>query len=129
GQPVYNKDGDPNSGLNYEATRAASDRVYQAFAKAAEEKGIKLIADGVFNHVGDDSIYFDRYEKYPEIGAYEYWKKVWDKVNTGKSQEKAEKEVIKEYESIKNPLTGKNYSYPEDFGFTTWFKIENQWLI
>ena len=129
GEPVYNKNGDPTSGLNYEATRAASDRVYQAFAKAAEANGIKLIADGVFNHVGDDSIYFDRYEKYPEIGAYEYWRKVWDKVNTGMSQEKAEKAVIKEFESLKNPLTGKNYSYPEDFKFTTWFKVENQWVI
>ena len=129
GQPVYNKEGDSTSGLNYEATRAASDRIYQAFAKAAEDSGIKLIADGVFNHVGDDSIYFDRYEKYPEIGAYEYWRKVWDKVNTGKSQEKAEKEVIKEFEGKKNPLTGKNYSYPEDFEFTTWFKVENEWVI
>ncbi|MDB1962649.1 Ig-like domain-containing protein [Clostridium tertium] len=129
GQPVYNKEGDPTSGLNYEATRASSDRVYQAFAKAAEDNGIKLIADGVFNHVGDDSIYFDRYEKYPEIGAYEYWRKVWDKVNTGKSQEKAEKEVIKEFENTKNPLTDKNYSYPEDFKFTTWFKVENEWVI
>ena len=129
GEPVYNKKGDPTSGLNYEETRAASDRVYQAFAKAAEANGIKLIADGVFNHVGDDSIYFDRYEKYPEIGAYEYWRKVWDKVNTGKTQEEAEKEVIKEFEGMKNPLTGKNYSYPEDFKFTNWFKIENKWVV
>ena len=129
GEPVYNKKDDPTSGLNYEATRAASDRVYQAFAKSAEANGIKLIADGVFNHVGDDSIYFDRYEKYPEIGAYEYWRKVWDKVNDGKSQEKAESEVIKEFEGMKNPLTGKNYSYPEDFEYTTWFKVENEWVI
>lgn len=129
GQPIYNKSGNPNSGLNYEATRAASDRIYQAFANAAENVGIKLIADGVFNHVGDDSIYFDRYEKYPEIGAYEYWKRVWDKVNKGKTQEVAEKEVIKEYENKTNPLTGKKYSYPEDFKFTTWFNIENKWVV
>ena len=129
GQPIYNKVGDATSGLNYEATRAASDRIYQAFAKAAEEKGIKLIADGVFNHVGDDSIYFDRYEKYPEIGAYEYWRKVYDKVNAGKSQDEAEKEVIKEFENLKNPVTGKNYSYPEDFEFTNWFKVENEWIV
>ena len=129
GEPIYNKDGDPTSGLNYEKTRAASDRVYQAFANAADEVGINLIADGVFNHVGDDSIYFDRYEKYPEIGAYEYWKRVWDKVNDGKTQKDAEKEVIKEYESQINPLTGKKYSYPEDFNYTTWFKVENKWVV
>ena len=40
-----------------------------------------LILDGVFNHVGDDSIYFDRYGKYPWVGAYEYWSRVYDKVN------------------------------------------------
>lgn len=129
GEPVYNKEGDATSGLNYEKTRAKSDRIYQAFANAAEELGIKLIADGVFNHVGDDSIYFDRYEKYPEIGAYEYWKRVYDKVNGGKAQEIAEKEVIKEYESKINPLTNKKYSYPEDFKFTTWFKVENKWVV
>ncbi|GAA0761956.1 Ig-like domain-containing protein [Clostridium sartagoforme] len=129
GKPVYNLAGDSTSGLNYEATRAASDRIYQAFAKASEETGIKLIADGVFNHVGDDSIYFDRYEKYPEIGAYEYWRKVYDKVNAGKSQDEAEKEVIKEFENLKNPVTGKNYSYPEDFEFTNWFKVENEWIV
>lgn len=129
GEPVYNKEGDATSGLNYEKTRAKSDRIYQAFAKAADELGIKLIADGVFNHVGDDSIYFDRYEKYPEIGAYEYWKRVYDKVNDVKTQEVAEKEVIKEYESKINPLTNKKYSYPEDFKFTTWFKVENKWVV
>ena len=126
GEVIYNEEGDPTSGINYTATRAASDRVYQAFAKAARERNIRIIADGVFNHVGDDSIYFDRYEKYPEIGAYEYWKRVWDKVNQeGMSQEKAEKEVIKYYQSLKNPLTGKNYSYPEDFAFVNWFTVEN----
>ena len=126
GQPVYNKLGDPTSGLDYEATRAASDRVYIAFAKAARTKGIKLIADGVFNHVGDDSIYFDRYEKYPEIGAYEYWKKVWDKVNEGKSQTDAEKEVREYFTNETNSVTGKNYKYPEDFEFTTWFTVKNE---
>ncbi|MBU3132609.1 Ig-like domain-containing protein [Clostridium gasigenes] len=126
GQPVYNKAGDATSGLNYEKTRAASDRIYQAFTKASDKKGIKLIADGVFNHVGDDSIYFDRYEKYPEIGAYEYWKRVWDKVNDGMLQDKAEKEVRDYFTSLNNPVTGKKYSYPQDFEFTTWFKVENQ---
>lgn len=36
----------------------------------AEQKGIKIILDGVFNHTGDDSLYFDRYGKYGNIGAY-----------------------------------------------------------
>ena len=35
----------------------------------ASEKGIGVILDGVFNHVGDDSLYFDRYGKYGGSGA------------------------------------------------------------
>lgn len=38
---------------------------------AAGEKGIRVILDGVFNHTSSDSIYFDRYSRYPTVGAYE----------------------------------------------------------
>ena len=30
-----------------------------------------LILDGVFNHTSSDSIYFDRYGRYPQVGACE----------------------------------------------------------
>lgn len=128
GEPVYNKPGDPTSGLNYEATRTASDRVFAEFAKQARAKGIRLIVDGVFNHVGDDSIYFDRYEKYPEIGAYEFWSKVYDKMNADSSLtlEKAKQQVVDSFTSQINPATGKHYASPEDFDFTTWFKVSNE---
>ncbi|MBO5682816.1 MAG: glycoside hydrolase family 13 protein, partial [Clostridia bacterium] len=36
----------------------------------AKEKGIRIILDGVFNHTGDDSLYFDKYGKYGGVGAY-----------------------------------------------------------
>ena len=36
----------------------------------AKEKGIGVILDGVFNHTGDDSIYFNRYGRYGNSGAY-----------------------------------------------------------
>ena len=36
----------------------------------AKECGIRIILDGVFNHTGDDSLYFDKYEKYGGTGAY-----------------------------------------------------------
>ena len=36
----------------------------------AGERGIRIILDGVFNHTGDDSLYFDKYEKYGGTGAY-----------------------------------------------------------
>lgn len=34
-------------------------------------RGMHLILDGVFNHVSSDSIYFDRYGQYDELGACE----------------------------------------------------------
>lgn len=126
GEPVYNTPGDPASGLNYTETRAQSDRIYQLFAKEARELGMHIINDGVFNHVGDDSIYFDRYEKYPEIGAYEYWSKVYDKMEAQKlSQSDAEAAVRAEFTAKINPLTNEHYKYPEDFTYTTWFTISN----
>ncbi|MDK2806115.1 MAG: hypothetical protein PWQ94_1279 [Thermoanaerobacterium sp.] len=47
---------------------------FEKLMEDAHSKGIKVILDGVFNHTSDDSIYFDRYSKYPELGAYEAWK-------------------------------------------------------
>ncbi len=35
----------------------------------ANEYGMKIILDGVFNHTGDDSRYFNRYGTYPTVGA------------------------------------------------------------
>ncbi len=128
GEPVYNTPGDPTSGLDYSATRQASDAVFIQFANEARARGIHIIADGVFNHVGDDSIYFDRYEKkYPEIGAYEYWAAVYDHINDdGMTQEQAKQAVIDKFTSQVNPATGVNYKYPEDFEFTTWFTVFNE---
>lgn len=37
----------------------------------AKKRGIHLILDGVFNHTGDDSIYFNRRGRYPSVGAYQ----------------------------------------------------------
>lgn len=37
---------------------------------AAKKKGIRIILDGVFNHTGDDSKYFNKYGKYDSLGAY-----------------------------------------------------------
>lgn len=38
---------------------------------AAHARGMKIILDGVFNHLSSDSPYFDRYGHYPEVGACE----------------------------------------------------------
>ncbi len=34
-------------------------------------RGIRVILDGVFNHTGDDSLYFNKYGNYKETGAYQ----------------------------------------------------------
>lgn len=36
----------------------------------AKEKGIGIILDGVFNHMGSDSIYFNKEKKFNSVGAY-----------------------------------------------------------
>lgn len=38
---------------------------------AAKEAGMRIIFDGVFSHTGDDSVYFNRYGRYPGPGAYQ----------------------------------------------------------
>ncbi len=42
-----------------------------ALLAACKARDIKVILDGVFNHTGDDSLYFNRYGKYPSVGAYQ----------------------------------------------------------
>ena len=37
----------------------------------AREEGISIVLDGVFNHTGDDSVYFNKYGNYPSLGAYQ----------------------------------------------------------
>ena len=44
---------------------------FDCLVKEAKECGIGIILDGVFNHTGDDSRYFNRYGRYPEVGAYQ----------------------------------------------------------
>ena len=39
--------------------------------QAAHARGIKVILDGVFNHTGDDSKYFNRRGHYDTLGAYQ----------------------------------------------------------
>ncbi len=45
-------------------------KTFKKLCDKAKRKGIKVIIDGVFSHTGDDSIYFDRYERYKSNGAY-----------------------------------------------------------
>jgi glycosidase len=44
---------------------------YVSLLEHAEQQGIHLILDGVFNHTSSDSLYFDRYSRYKTVGAFE----------------------------------------------------------
>jgi len=47
------------------------DEALERLTTAIKERGMHLILDGVFNHTGDDSIYFNKYGNYPSLGAYQ----------------------------------------------------------
>ena len=47
------------------------DAAFASLVAAARAPGIRLILDGVFNHASSDSLYFDRYHRYPGDGACE----------------------------------------------------------
>jgi len=92
---------------------------FQSFVQALANRGMHLILDGVFNHVSDDSIYFDRYHRYPTVGAYEYWEAVYDLMNEkGLSEEEARKQVEEKFKQ-----EGQTFS---PYGFHLWFNIENE---
>lgn len=47
------------------------DEAFKKLLHDADEQGIKIILDGVFNHTGVDSIYFNKFGTYDSIGAYQ----------------------------------------------------------
>ena len=42
---------------------------YEDLCRKAKKLGIRIINDGVFSHTGADSVYFNRYRHYPQMGA------------------------------------------------------------
>ncbi len=47
-----------------------TERDFSDLCAAAEKLGIRVIIDGVFNHTGSDSVYFNREGRYPTLGAH-----------------------------------------------------------
>ncbi|MFQ5615089.1 MAG: glycoside hydrolase family 13 protein [Anaerolineales bacterium] len=48
--------------------RYGDNTLFQTLATEAQNRGIYLILDGVFNHTGSDSVYFDRYNRWDASG-------------------------------------------------------------
>jgi len=44
---------------------------FKNLLEQARKYDIRIILDGVFNHTGDDSLYFNKYGKYDSLGAYQ----------------------------------------------------------
>ncbi|MCP5095344.1 MAG: glycoside hydrolase family 13 protein, partial [Chloroflexi bacterium] len=55
--------------------------LFQTLTTEAHNRGINIVLDGVFNHTSSDSVYFDRYNRYPapdgacesEVSTYRDW--------------------------------------------------------
>lgn len=69
---------------------AGCEKHLKELCNSAHQRGMKVILDGVFNHTGSDSKYFNKYGTFPNIGAYQsekspyysFFKRIW---NQGKS--------------------------------------------
>lgn len=48
-----------------------SEDEFRTLCAEAEQKGIRVMLDGVFSHTGADSRYFDKFSRYDDVGAYE----------------------------------------------------------
>ena len=100
---------------------------FEELVAVAEANGMHIILDGVFNHVSDDSIYFDRYykflpdaaEKYNgKIGAYPYWAYVYDYMSDNGVDQTTAETAAKTY-------FGENYGIT-DYSYTEWFAVQNK---
>lgn len=47
------------------------DKALSHLIKQAKRRGIRIILDGVFNHTGADSVYFNKNGNYDSVGAYQ----------------------------------------------------------
>lgn len=45
-------------------------KIFLQLIKEAKKRGMGVVLDGVFNHTGSDSIYFNKNKRYDEVGAY-----------------------------------------------------------
>lgn len=43
---------------------------FREFCEECHKRGISVILDGVFSHTGDDSVYFNKYGRYGDSGAF-----------------------------------------------------------
>ena len=95
---------------------------FEELVAVAEANGMHIILDGVFNHVSDDSVYFDRYYRFlgtsGKIGAYPYWAFVYDYMAENAVDQAAAEAAAVAY-------FGENYGIT-DYSYTEWFHVSDQ---
>ncbi len=94
---------------------------FEELVRVAEANDMHIILDGVFNHVSDDSVYFDRYYKFlgksEKIGAYPYWAYVYDYMAENKASQADAEAAAKAYFSEEYGIT--------DYSYTEWFEVSS----
>ena len=100
---------------------------FEELVAVAEANGMHIILDGVFNHVSDDSVYFDRYYKFlpdaaekfdGKIGAYPYWAYVYDYMAENDAAQADAEAAAKAYFSEEYGIT--------DYSYTEWFAVSSE---
>ncbi len=46
-------------------------KTFKTLMSDTAKLGMHVILDGVFNHTGSDSVYFNKYNRFPDVGAYQ----------------------------------------------------------
>lgn len=99
---------------------------FQELVKEAKKNDMHIVLDGVFNHVSDDSVYFDRYYKFlgkdgnKTVGAYPYWAYVYDYMEDNKADQATTEAAAKSYFKDTYQVT--------DFSYTEWFNVNKEYL-
>lgn len=97
---------------------------FQELVEVAKKNDMHIILDGVFNHVADDSVYFDRYYRYlgqdGTVGAYPYWAYVYDYMAESHADKDTAIAAAKKY--FKD-----NYNVT-DFSYTEWFEVNQAYM-
>ena len=61
---------DTSDYLSFDPVLGTEDDLKTMIAEG-KKRGISFVFDGVYNHTGADSVYFNRYGNFPEVGAYQ----------------------------------------------------------
>ena len=56
---------------------------FESLCEAARKRGIRIVLDGVFNHTGADSVYFDKFGNYGTAEKYRSWFRFGDQYRHG----------------------------------------------